>query len=315
MNSLQILEQASVQALQGTETINYYGFPKTRPKQTNPKVKNLTQERLEVSNRAQQIGFMPLAIVPIKFLHAAFKKFGLYWFEEIDKQGKVAVNLNKEENLLNKIDAFLKRWDGSSLSFLGCLYVSAIGIILLMGALMFIEGTKVEPKDLWWWRSLLFWAAANCCLYILAVVFNEIGSARVKLKILFLKTFFFPKKYLFKLLFTGERGPARLTLYFNISSDIFAHNLKLIRQNKLQPCVAAVPEAINVSRKELRQVINKERARLAEEERRRKELEADPILYYLDGNYAVIVAQHGEFAKEKQLLKWAKKHGPSWWLN
>lgn len=34
MNSLQVLEQASLQALQGVETVNYYGFPK--PGQSKP---------------------------------------------------------------------------------------------------------------------------------------------------------------------------------------------------------------------------------------------------------------------------------------
>lgn len=328
MNSLQVLEQASLQALQGVETVNYYGFPKTRPKQADRRVETLIQERLEVSNRAQQMGFTPLAIVPVKFLHAAFKKFGLYWFEDIDEQGKVAVNLTPELPLYAK---FMSPEHESVTKFI-FLLIFALYITLTIFAVMISGPTLIarifyqnpyaglSPVNIRIGHFVDNWALYNFVpamflLWEMHLLGGDLSEIKLKQLYLYRKIFFFPKKHLFKLLFTGERGPARLTLYFNISSNIFAHDLNLMRQNNLQPCIAAVPQAFNISRTELQQVIDKERARLAEEERRRKELEADPILYYRDGNYAVVVAQYGDFVSEKRLLKWAKKQGLSLWLN
>jgi hypothetical protein len=290
MNSLQILEQASVQALQGTETVNHFGFPETRQKQINPKIKSLTQERLEVNVCAQEMGFTPIAVVPLKLLHTAFKKFGLYWFEEIDGEGRVGINPSKiREEIESSIAATLAP--------------IFLFLLFLIGYLIIVPPIEEKATRIIVGLSYVF-VSSICFLVLLKVdIFT------------FNFSFMTDKRILSMIVKNRDLYGPKIHLYFNISSDVFAHDLNLMRQNNLQPCIAAVPQAINISRTELQQVIDKERARLAEEERRRKELETDPILYYLDGNYAVVVAQYGDFASEKKVLKWAKKHGPSWWLN
>lgn len=125
---------------------------------------------------------------------------------------------------------------------------------------------------------------------------------------------FIPRKLLLRMLWPDRcdtvkkpknRKLKAIKVRFPKAPEYFLRSLQAVVERGLHPNVAAVPEAIIVSRRE---VVS---AWVQSTEERVRELRNEPVLYLHDENKenVAIMSSYGEFPNEKKVVEWVKREG------
>ncbi len=92
---------------------------------------------------------------------------------------------------------------------------------------------------------------------------------------------------------------SQITVRFPKAPEYFLETLIKLKNAGFQPMIAAVPEAIVVSRKEISET------RLKEIEK----MQLEPILYFKENGQVAVFDCFGNFPKEEKVIEWVKKEG------
>lgn len=294
-----------------------YGFP-TQSQQRPPVVskpdqvivdrrvraKHFLSKRQALSARIGEWGLEPLAVVPQHAWNAICKKFGLYRFEHITKDGEVPAST---DGATYRLGESFEMWNKRAKLY--WVVLCGLGTLACLIALMSTKQREIDMAFIWsagacvfgvgsftlveWISNLItrFWhpSASAVCQSLWPQGCDEQVSAGIQL----------------------------VKVRFPHPDQKFNEALHSVVHAGLTIAIAAVPDAITIDPELVKGMIEEiKTAHKLEQERQAQwhyydhyDDDGCPVLYVIEDGLVVIFAQYGTFKNEKHAVRWAKRQG------